>query len=256
MRMNRKKSAFSLIEMMVVLVIMSTLVIFAINAYKQYIIDAKIARSKADLNELVQSIRLYNIREDTRFVVDTFSTEKLGIFVGTYLEKDPPRDPWGKYYLHDYRKGVVYSRGPNRIDDVMQIASGSMNEFDDVVMRYLPKELFITRAEYVDANLDNIINYGDYIQLRFSKPAKLSDPSVFDFITAEPSENAFGSALIRAMSDPASVRIIFAAPIAPSIRLGETTIAPREFIESITDFSEIPKRMINVEDVVIRKKLR
>lgn len=239
--------------MMVVLVIISVLLIFAMNAYKRYITDAKISRAKADLNELAQSIRLYNIREDKPFEIATFSTKDLGIFVGTYLEKDPPRDPWGNYYLHDYRKGMLYSKGPNKVDDVKQIASGSMNEFDDVVMRYLPEKLFITRAEYVDANLDNQINFGDYIQLRFSKPAKIEDASVFDFNTKFP-DKALGSAVVKPMNDPLYARIIFSPPTLPTLRLGETTISPREFIESITDYSEVPKRLVKVEEVVIRKK--
>jgi len=252
MNYNCKKSAFTLIELMVVVVIISVLLIYSINAYSQYIAQAKISRAKADLNELAKSIRLYNIREDNPFKIATFSTQDLGIFVGTYLEKDPPKDPWGNYYLHDYRKGMLYSKGPNKVDNVKQIASGSMNEFDDIVMRYLPEKLFITRAKYVDANLDNQIDFGDYIQLRFSKPAKIEDASVFDFTTKFP-DKALGSAVVRKMKDPVYARIIFSPPTLPSLRLGETTIAPRDFIESITDYSEVPKRLVNVEDVVIRK---
>ncbi|MFZ5953414.1 MAG: prepilin-type N-terminal cleavage/methylation domain-containing protein [Candidatus Rifleibacteriota bacterium] len=248
-RINRK--GFSLIELMVVLLVISTIMIFAVEEYIRHIEDAKIARAKADLDELVKSVRLYNIREGRNFRVATFTIGDLGNFVGTYLEKEPSKDPWGNFYQHSPDLGVVFSPGPNGKADILsETATGTI---DDIVVRYLPEGFFITHADYVDANLNNLIDFGDHIELRFSRPARLVNPVFNDFITEKP-ERALGSAMVSTTEDSSVAKIVFMPPEPPLIRLGETTINPREFIDSVVDFSPVPRKLERLNGVIINKK--
>ena len=106
---RKKIKGFTLIELLVVLLILGLILIFAINEYLKAIETARIGKAKADMEELVKAIRLHNIKENNRFVVEVFSPNKLGSFVGNYLEKDAPLDPWGNYYRHSPNLGIVYS---------------------------------------------------------------------------------------------------------------------------------------------------
>jgi general secretion pathway protein G len=247
----KKNAGFSLIELMVVLLVISTIMIFAVEEYRRHIEDARITRAKADLDELVKAVRLFNIREGRTFSVATFTINDLGNFVGTYLEKEPPKDPWGNPYLHSSQLGAVYSMGPNKKADILsEIATDTA---DDIVARYLPEHFFITKADYVDANLNNIMDFGDYIELRFSRPAVLKDPVVMDFETSSP-EKALGSAIVSDVDDPFMARIDFLPPVPPNITLGETMLFPREYIASIYDKSPRPQNLQRLKGVIIEKK--
>lgn len=248
-RLGRK--GFSLIELMVVLLVISTIMIFAVEEYRRHIEDAKIARAKADLDELVKAVRLFNIREGKSFRIATFTIADLGNFVGTYLEKEPSKDPWGNFYRHAPELGVVFSPGPNgRADILSENASAT---YDDIIVRYLPENFFITQADYVDANLNNLIDFGDYIEVRFSRPAVLRDPVFNDFETSMP-EKALGTAMITATDDPFVVQIGFMPPQGASIILGQTVLMPREYIDSIVDRSPVPQKLQRFKGAVINKK--
>lgn len=246
-----RKEGFSLIELLIVLLVISTIMIFAVEEYRRYIEDAKISRAKADIDELIKAVRLYNVREGRDFEIATFSLQNLGNFVGTYLEKEPPRDPWGNFYLHSAEVGAVFSKGPNgRADILATVASGTP---DDIVARYLPEKFFITKAEYVDANLNHLIDFGDYLEVKFSRPAVLKDPVAVDFETDIP-ERALGSAIVTPTEDKFVARISFVPPVPPSIRIGETRLFPREFIDSIVDKSPIPQNLQKLKGVLITNK--
>jgi len=234
---------------MVVVLIMGYLLIFAVDEYLRYIEDARRTRARADLEELVRAVRLFNIRENRTFDIATFSPQILGSFVGTYLEKEPSKDPWDNYYLHASDQGVVFSCGPD--GKPQTLTSGGTS--DDVVVSYMPSGFFITRAEYVDSNLNNVVDFGDYIELRFSRPATLLSPMVIDFSTLHP-DKALGSAIVQAGDNDVSARIVFAPPFLPSIRVGETRLFPRDFISSIIDKSPQPQGLQPQEGVIIEKR--
>lgn len=245
----RLKNGFALIELLISLLIISTLLIFAVEEYRRHIINTKITRARADIEELAKAIRLYNIKEPQNFAVTTFSPEALGNFVGTYLEKEPPRDPWGVYYLHSPEQGLVFSTGPDGKPQTTTVASVS----DDIVLSYIPRGFFITRAEYVDTNMNNIVDFSDCIDLTFSRPAKLKDPMAVDFETANP-VRALGTALIKAGESTFRAKIEFVPPIASKVVPGQTKLFPREFIESITDFSPVPQRLGRIDKLTIEKR--
>jgi len=248
-RFLRKRQGFSLIELMVVVLIMSYILVFAVDEYIRYVEDAKRARARADIEELVKAVRLFNIRENRPFDIATFSPQILGNFVGNYLETEPPRDPWGNYYLHAAEQGIVFSCGPD--GKPQTITAGG--ESDDIVVSYMPSGFFITRAEYVDSNFNNVIDFGDYIELRFSRPATLLSPMVVDFTTLHP-DKALGSSIIQAGENETSARIVFSPPFLPAIRIGETRLFPRDFISSIIDKSPQPQGLQPQEGVIIEKR--
>ncbi len=240
---------FAVIELLITLLIISALLIFAVDEYRRYINSTRITRARADIEELVKAVRLYNIKEAKQFSVEVFSPQALGNFVGRYLEKEPPRDPWGLYYQHAPALGVVFSCGPDGLPQTTNRSGSS----DDIVMSYMPQGFFITRADYVDANFNNRVDFSDYVELTFSRPATMTEPLVYDFETEYP-ERALGSALVRSDENPFKAKIEFAPPDAPSVVPGQTRLYPREFIESIRDFSPTPRVLQRVDNLVIDKR--
>lgn len=242
---------FNLIELMVALIIIATLVLTAIREYREYVQQAQITKAQMDLEELAKAIRLYNTREDQPFKVATFTILDLGGFIGTYLEKEPPFDPWGSPYLHSAEMGIVYSRGPDGFDS--QVRTFENFPSDDIILRYMPKDFFITKVEYVDANRNTRIDFGDRVDIFFSRPAKMTNVSVFDFITNRP-ERALGSAIVASPARGTVLSFLFASPVAPTINIGETTIVPRDFIDSILDCSAQPQTLRKQDEIVIQSR--
>ena len=246
----KNNKGFTLVELLVVLLILGLILIFAISEYLKAIETARVGKAKADMEELVKAIRLHNIKENNRFVVEVFSPNKLGSFVGNYLEKDAPLDPWGNYYRHSPNLGIVYSCGPNKKSEVDTLVA----ESDDIVVYYYPKDLFITKAEYVDLNQNNLIDFNDYIELTFSRPAIVEDAIGLDFDTANPVK-ALGTVSIKGdEKNPLKARITLIPPIVSNFVIGETTILPREFIESIYDYSPAHLRLQRFDALKITKR--
>lgn len=229
----KSKKAFTIVELMIVLVVLGVILIVAVEEYLSYLDSTRITKARADIEELVKAIRLYNIKEDKPFAIKTFSPKNLGSFVGNYLEKDAPLDPWGNYYRHSPDMGIVYSCGPDKKPQVDSLGKTS----DDIVVHYLPKELFITRAEYIDTNQNKTIDFGDYIELTFSKPAIIDNAIGMDFDTSNP-EKALGTVNISQHPDNTmKARITLIPPIASHFIIGETSILPRQYIKSIYDYT-------------------
>ncbi len=247
----KARKGFTIVELMVVLVALGIILIFAVDEYLRYLDNARITRANADIEELIKAIRLYNIKEEKRFETTIFSPINLGSFVGNYLEKEAPLDPWGNYYRHDPDMGIVYSCGPNKKSEV----DSQITESDDIVQNYLPKDLFITRAEYVDVNLNNHLDFNDYVELTFSKPATVEENCIgLDFDTTNP-EKALGTVSIKSVeNNPMKARITFIPPIQSQVVVGETCILPRKFIESIHDKTPAQQRLQRFDNMRIVKK--
>lgn len=242
---------FNLIEMMVAVIIIATLVLIAVREYGEYVLRAKITKAQVDLEELAKAVRMYNMKEEQPFRVATFTILELGSFIGTYLEKEPPFDPWGTPYCHDAEMGIIYSIGPDGLDSQRRVIPNFPP--DDIIVRYMPEEFFITKVEYVDANRNIRIDFGDRIDIFFSRPAKMTNVSVFDFITNNP-ERALGSAIVSSPPRGNVLSFLFAAPVPPSINIGETTIKPRDFIDSILDCSPQPQPLRKHDEILIQSR--
>ena len=284
------KRGFSLVELLVVVLILGCILILAVNHYREYIDTARFAKARQDIDEIIKAIRLHNINENERFTVEVLSPRNLGPFIGTYLdfnsavslapaEKEGDRniwyekkegvasgtlggyqnegnallDPWGHYYRHSPNLGIVYSLGPNGEDETIT-STLEFKKKDDIVVYYLPNNLFILKAEFVDANQDNQIGFNDYIELTFSKPAIVENAIGQDFETANP-EKALGTVSIKSdEKNPSKARITLIPPIASNIVIGKTTILPREYIDSIHDYSPNPIRLQRFDSLKITKR--
>ena len=167
-----------------------------------------------------------------------------------YLEDKSLLDPWGNYYIHSPEMGIVYSMGPNGKDEVNSLTT----QTDDIVVHYLPENLFILKAQYVDANMNNQIDFNDYIELSFSKPAIVENAIGQDFETLNP-EKALGTVSIKSdEKNPMKARITLIPPIASNFVIGETTILPREYIESVYDYSPAHVRLQRFDALKITKR--
>lgn len=243
------RSGFSLIELMVVLLIIGLLMVFAIDEYLKHIERARETKARADLEALSKAVRMYTLKEERPFEVATFSKLYLGNFIGNYLEKDPPNDPWDRPYYNRPELGILYSWGSDGIDGY----APNRISTDDVIFHYLPTGFYLTRAEYIDNNRNNRIDFGDLLELSLSRPGKLISPIVFDFVSSYPAQ-AFGSAKVIAASQGQTLQIEFAAPVLPTFEVGKTLVSPREFIDSIVDFSRPPIRLASSPAVVIQRR--
>ncbi len=105
MKLNRSRRAFTLIEMLVVILILSILAALIIPRLVGRTSDAKIAKAKSDiatLSSLLQQYRLDN---------DKYPTTEQGLnalrvqpsdaprWKGPYTDKDISLDPWGNPYV-------------------------------------------------------------------------------------------------------------------------------------------------------------
>lgn len=237
---------FSLVEMLVVVCIAALLTIAAVRLYQDHIIEALDKRTRYDLQELAKTIQLYNSRESEPFSETTFRPP----FVGNYLSS-APSDPWGHPYRHNFDLGIVYSVGPDGLDLIASPGMiSSLTPPDEIVFQYLPAEFFIRKAELIDANHNQRLDFGDRLRVTFSRTANLEQLQLLSFVTRDP-ENALGSAVVPpGQKRGLSAEIVFTPPVGPSITIGQTRLAARRFervanfpSEAITDFSEPPKQL-------------
>ena len=246
------QKGFSLIEMMVVVLIIGLLTVFAIDEYFRYIEQAKVTKAKVDLEELSKAIKMFTFKEDKPFAIATFTSFYLGNFIGNYLEKDPPLDPWNQPYHNNPNLGILYSFGPDGVDGIQ----GARISTDDVIFPYLPEGFYLTKAEYIDANRNNQLDFGDFLEMSLSKPGRFASATPFDFETRNPAQS-FGSARLNPPLGGGGqiFQIEFAPPLAPTLVLNTTSIAPREFIESIQDYSREPRRLATMAVTISRKRM-
>ena len=122
-RFARKNRAFTLIEMLVVVLILAILAALIVPRVVNRTSDAKRAKAASDIATLSGLLQQYRV--DT----DKYPTTEQGLnslrvqpsdatnWRGPYTTKDIPTDPWGNEYLYE-------SPGPNGEDFVI-ISYGS-----------------------------------------------------------------------------------------------------------------------------------
>lgn len=150
MKMNK---GFTLIELLIVVTIIAILAGAAIPYVQDYVEQTRSGRAKADLDEIKRAVMLYEAQ------FGTYTSDNIASLVGPFLTKNTP-DPWSSAYIVSNASSTVYSLGPD----------GKAGTGDEIIVEYRPR-MAVTRAFYVDANGDGLINTGDALQVALCRPA-------------------------------------------------------------------------------------
>jgi prepilin-type N-terminal cleavage/methylation domain-containing protein len=147
----RSKKGFSLIELMIVIAIIGILVAVALPQFAAMTEDAKKTKAKQDCDTFVQAVQKFNSLEGTT-VQDKYMKELKGKYI---TNLDTMKDPWGNRYEQEYRKGIVYSKGPDSKHKEGAGPSHPENK-DDIFVSY------IGALTLVDAKLEVNPEGGNY----------------------------------------------------------------------------------------------
>jgi len=194
------KKGFTLIELLVVITILAVLAGAALPYVQNYVEEARIAKAKTDLEEVARALAVYETREGE------YQKGTVEDLTGRYLNK-APIDPWGSQYTVATLSGIVYSKGPDRLE-------GGANDLDNINVPYQPP-LALVSAKWVDKNQSGAVdiqNVEDELVLTFSR--RLST-LVAAFQNAGNINNLFeikvnGTAVanVTTVIDPASATIV------------------------------------------------
>lgn len=149
--MESVNRAFSLIELMIVVAIIGILVAVALPQFTAMADEAKMAKSRQDIETIVKALARFNSMESRK-------AETLYDLRGKYLVK-LPTDPWGGDYYLDPVTGVVGSAGPD----------GRRMSRDDIVINYLPDPILLS-VRFVDAGSVRVCLPDDSGQVEFTGP--------------------------------------------------------------------------------------
>ncbi len=160
----RSRKGFSLIELMIVIAIIGILVAVALPQFAAMTEDAKKTKAKQDCDTFVQAIQKFNSLEGTT-VQDKYMKELKGKYI---TNLDTMKDPWGNRYEQEYRKGIVYSKGPDSKHREGAGPSHAENK-DDIFVSY------IGALTLVDAKLEVNPEGGNFQDTDAAEQAKCFD---------------------------------------------------------------------------------
>lgn len=238
---------FTLIELLIVIAIIAILAGSALPYVQSYILESKISKAKADLEEIGKAIAIYESREKA------YTAPDVSLLTGRYLNRSPI-DPWGRLYCVATHAGTVYSSGPDQ---------NPATQEDNLFYMYQPL-LALVRVKWVDANQTgkvDVENVPDYLQLAFSRiindqaaGADVKDAMNFSFssLSDDAAATAFAWSDVATGPDGKSLIIPVATTTANIFTPGSDTITVKEnnkiFDTSIFQLN----RCISSQPVIIR----
>jgi type II secretory pathway pseudopilin PulG len=141
--------------LLVVITILAILAGAALPYVQSYVEESRLAKAKADLEEIARALAVYETREGE------YNASDVILLTGRYLNKSPI-DPWGRAYAVSTESGIVYSGGPDR----------SYNDRDDNLFFPYQPPLALVQVKWVDKNNSGAVdtqNVNDELHLLFSR---------------------------------------------------------------------------------------
>lgn len=160
------RRGFTLIELLVVITILAILAGAAMPYVQSYVEESRLAKAKADLEEIARALTVYETREGE------YTQGDVAILTGRYLNKSPI-DPWGKAYRVATDEGIVVSCGPDRSYDAKD---------DNLFYPYQPP-LALVQVKWVDKNNSGAVdtqNVSDELHLTFSRKLSCSTNDILN----------------------------------------------------------------------------
>lgn len=209
------KKGFTLIELLVVITILAVLAGAALPYVQNYVEESRVAKAKADLEEIARALAVYETREGD------YEKPDVSDLTGRYLNKSPI-DPWGASYIVDSKGGIVYSTGPDRKDD-------TTGKFDNINVAYQPP-LALVSVKWVDKNQSGKVdfqNVSDELHLSFSRKLGVSTIN-FTAVVNTNIDDATG--LLSAIVDGNLAKIVGSKVVVYPISTNNAFVAGRDFL--------------------------
>lgn len=215
--MNKRNSAFTLLELLIVVVIIAVLAALAMPFYQDYVARSKFSAAKDDLATFQKAFAAYDQLED--MPIKTSTVDPFVTLIGKYLQdfrvnqtQKLPLDPWGRSYQIDVAEGVIWSMGPNGLDESSTDPGTLLRKAfrfagttgDDILTTWKP-QFYIVDAKAIE-DLKTV-------EITFSRkviPAVV-DPATNVTATTFPAGGVAGAA--QRVSDTV-FRILFSEPLA------------------------------------------
>lgn len=150
--MKKRKTGFTLLELLIVVAILAVLVALAMPFFQDYLAQSRITAAKADLTAYQKALASYDQLENAMFGYgDAASFTHL---IGKYIQdfrafatQPAPLDPWGNPYELYPASGTILSIGPNGVKETPNRDPIG----DDLVVTWKP-EFFVSEVRKVGDN--------------------------------------------------------------------------------------------------------
>ncbi len=145
---HTSRKAFTLVEIMVVVLIIGTLIGLAVPRFKQARIKAQVATYLADRKIIAEAVEIYRLRNNgadptsrSQSVVDS----ALYPYISSKFQGNNPRDPFGgSWYTwnqgasdYGFTNGIVVNPGNTSFHIA---ATTPSNAYAQEIMKYMPKD--------------------------------------------------------------------------------------------------------------------